>query len=100
MFSPPQNRIAGIDPAERIDLTTCSFGELSYFLAGVMHGAQSQATADDEREDRRWEALHSQAVSVVHAMAKLPERDALADARRAEERAAWWAERRGERRAS
>lgn len=99
MFSPPQDP-AGIDPAERIDLTTCSFGELSYFLAGVLHGAQSQARADDEREDRRWEALHSRAKSVVHTMAKLPERDALADARRAEERADWWAERRGERRSA
>lgn len=100
MFSPSQQYTAGIDPAERIDLTTCTFRELSYFLAGVTHGTLTKAERDAELEARHAAALHSRAASVVRAMSSLPERDALADARRAEERAAWWAERRGERRSA
>lgn len=63
---------------------------LSGYNAGIERGRQ---LADDEAA-----ALWRNAARVIHEMAKIAPRDEEADARRAEERAAWWAERRGERR--
>jgi len=40
--------------------------------------------------------LQREAARIVHAMANLPERDAEADAQRAQVRRDWWARRRGE----
>lgn len=98
MFSPSHHPTAGVDPAAHVDLTNCTLEELSYFLAGVLHGTLTKAERDAETEARHAAALHSRARSVLRAMASIPERDEMADARRADERAAWWADRRGERR--
>lgn len=68
------------DPA--VDLTTCTFGELSYFLAGVLHGTLTKAERDAETEARHAAALHSRARSIVHAMASVPTHDELEARRR------------------
>ena len=89
----PETQPAGFGDVA-IDLSTCTFGELAYFCAGILHGAQSQAQRDDERAANQYAALHSRAATVVHSMAEVPERDAEADAQRAAKRAAWWTARR------
>lgn len=63
-----------------------------FYQSGYMHGLD--AGRQHERDETT--ALMRNAVSIVHAMAKVPPRDEVEDRRQAEKRAAWWAARRGE----
>lgn len=59
-----------------------SEGYASGYVAGIERGRQ---LADDEAS-----ALWRNAARVVHELANIPERDAVADAEQASKRAAWW----------
>lgn len=78
----------------RIDLMALTPRELDIFAAGVIHGATVAHDLEHERDEAHAAALHARAYDVVHAMAKVPPRDAEKDAQRAARRDQWWAERR------
>ena len=80
--------LTDFDPHAPVDLATLTNGEFCAYLSGRCHG---YAAAFTELAD----AVAPHAVQVVHALANVPPRDRDADRQQAEQRAAWWARRRG-----
>lgn len=78
----------------RVDLA--DEGEWAIFVNGYESGYTHGYEAGIEAERAEVAALQRAAVEVVHALAEVSARDVVADRRRAQARASWWAQRRGE----
>lgn len=80
----------------RLNLACIPPAEWDTWHAGYTVGYRHGLDAGIQHERDEVSALQAEAVRIVRSLADLPERDAEADAQRAEVRRAWWARRRGE----